>query len=283
MKFSIITPSFKQPQWLKLCLASVADQNWPGGVEHIVQDNCSGPETEQVVAQFPAAKIYSEKDAGMYDAVNRGFARATGDLFAYLNCDEQYLPGGLAAVAAFFAQHPEIDVLFADCVLIKPDGSYLCSRPALRPHYYHTKICHLNTFTAATFFRRKVFDAGHAFPSNYRDCADCAWVLGLMEKRIPFTALPAYTIAFTDTGDNMNLKPNAVREHREIRDSAPAWARALQPWWVAQHRVRKWLAGAYSLKPFTYEVFTAQNPAARTPFRVDQPTSVWWDRLSLAR
>ncbi len=283
MKFSIVTPSFKQPHWLRLCLASVADQKWDGGVEHIVQDNCSGPETAQVVAAFPSARLVSEKDNGMYDAVNRGFARATGDIFAYLNCDEQYLPGGLAAVARYFEQHPDIDVLFADCVLVREDGSYLCSRPALRPHYYHTKICHLNTFTASTFFRRTVFDAGHVFPANYRDCADCAWVLGLMEKKIPFTTLPAYTSAFTDTGDNMNLKPNAVREYREIRDSAPAWARALQPFWVWQHKLRKGLSGAYSLKPFTYEIYTAQSPVARVAFPVDKPTSVWWGRVSLSR
>ncbi len=283
MKFSIVTPSFKQPQWLRLCLASVADQAYSGGIEHIVQDNCSGPETEAAVAAFPNAVLVSEKDKGMYDAVNRGFARATGDIFAYLNCDEQYLPGGLAAVADFFAQHPDIDVVFGDCVLVKGNGSYLCSRPALRPHYYHTKICHLNTFTAATFFRRKVFDSGHIFPTQYRDCADCAWVLGLMEKKIPFATLPVYTSAFTDTGDNMNLKENAMREYREIRDSAPAWARAIKPFWVWQHKARKLLFGAYSLKPFTYSIFTLEQPDKRIAFPVANPTSVWWGRVSLGR
>jgi glycosyltransferase involved in cell wall biosynthesis len=255
VKFSIVTPSFKQPQWLRLCLASVADQNWPGGVEHIVQDN----------------------------AVNRGFARATGDIFAYLNCDEQYLPGGLAAVATFFEQHPEIDVVFGDCVLVKADGSYLCSRPALYPHYYHTKICHLNTFTAATFFRRKVFEAGHVFPTKYRDCADCAWVLELMETKVPFATLPVTTSAFTDTGDNMNLKENAMREYREIRDSAPAWACAIKPVWVLQHKIRKFFAGAYTLKPFNYAIFTLETSDRRSVFQVSNPTSVWWGRVSLGR
>ena len=283
MKFSIVTPSFKQPQWLRLCLASVADQQCEGGVEHIVHDNCSGPEVEAVVAGFPGAKLYSEKDKGMYDAVNRGLARATGDILAYLNCDEQYLPGGLAAVAKFFDENPSIDVVFGDCVLVKSDGSYLCSRPALSPHYYHTKICHLNTFTAATFFRRRVFDSGHAFSTQLRDLADCAWVLGLIEKKIPFATLPVYTSAFTDTGDNMNLKPNAVREFQELRASAPGWARALTSFWVFQHKVRKWMAGAYSLKPFTYSIYTLENTTKRTDIRVDKPTSVWWGRVSLGR
>src|SRR5271165_5451240 len=115
MKFSIITPSFRSSAWLKLCIASVADQE---GVrlEHIVQDSCSDDGTQDWLPQDPRVKAIVEKDAGMYDAVNRGFRRATGDILAYLNCDEQYLPGALAAVAAFFAAHPEVDVALAGSV-----------------------------------------------------------------------------------------------------------------------------------------------------------------------
>ncbi len=185
-------------------------------------------------------------------------------------------------MARFFDQHPDIDVVFADCVLVKADGSYLCSRAALRPLYYHTRICHLNTFTAATFFRRRVFEAV-VFPTRYRDCADCAWVLQLIDRKIPLATLPFSTSAFTDTGDNMNLKPNAMREYREIRDAAPGWARALTPFWLLQHKVRKWLAGAYALKPFTYSIYTLENPNVRRSFAVAKPTSVWWGRVSLDR
>ena len=88
LKFSIITPSYKNSDWLKLCIASVADQQ---GVEleHIVQDSCSDDGTQTWLPHDPRVKAYIEKDAGMYDAVNRGYRRATGDILAYLNCDEQ--------------------------------------------------------------------------------------------------------------------------------------------------------------------------------------------------
>jgi glycosyltransferase involved in cell wall biosynthesis len=101
MNFSIITPSFRNSAWLKLCIASVADQQ---GVEleHIVQDSCSDDGTGDWLPNDPRVKAFIEKDAGMYDAVNRGYRRATGDILAYLNCDEQYLPGALAAVKSFF-------------------------------------------------------------------------------------------------------------------------------------------------------------------------------------
>jgi len=98
VQFSIVTPSFRNSTWLKLCIASVADQQ---GVEleHIVQDSCSDDGTQDWLPRDPRVKAFIEKDAGMYDAVNRGFRRAAGDILAYLNCDEQYLPGGLATIA----------------------------------------------------------------------------------------------------------------------------------------------------------------------------------------
>src|SRR6516225_10353465 len=121
MKFSIVTPSFKNSEWLKLCIASVADQQ---GVEleHIVQDSCSDDGTGDWLPHDSRVKAFIEKDGGMYDAVNRGYRRATGDILAYLNCDEQYLPGALATVGKFFESNPEVDVVFGDCVIVDAKG-----------------------------------------------------------------------------------------------------------------------------------------------------------------
>src|SRR5579864_8457246 len=101
MNFSIVTPSFRSSRWLKLCIASVADQ---AGVEfeHIVQDAGSDDGTLEWLPHDTRVRAYVEKDSGMYDAINRGYRRAKGDLLAYLNCDEQYLPGALQKVRDFF-------------------------------------------------------------------------------------------------------------------------------------------------------------------------------------
>jgi hypothetical protein len=87
--------------------------------------------------------------------------------------------------------------------------------------------------------------------------------------------LPAFTTAFTDTGENMNLKPNAVREKAELYADAPALARALRPVVVLHHRLRRLLAGHYFAPPFTYSIYTATSPAARVSFPVDRPTGVF--------
>src|ERR1017187_9697678 len=116
MKFSIITPSFRNSAWLKLCIASVADQ---AGVEleHIVQDSCSDDGTQDWLPQDRRVKAFIEKDGGMYDAINRGYRRAQGDILAHLNCDEQYLPGTLKHVQNFFEAHPDVEAIFAGAVV----------------------------------------------------------------------------------------------------------------------------------------------------------------------
>jgi glycosyltransferase involved in cell wall biosynthesis len=77
LKISIVTPSYKQLSWLKLCAASIADQQGVT-VEHIIQDACSGPELEEWVRQNTSARLVVERNANMYDGVNRGLRRATG-------------------------------------------------------------------------------------------------------------------------------------------------------------------------------------------------------------
>jgi hypothetical protein len=94
-------------------------------LEHIVQDAGSDDGTLDWLRDDPRVRAFVEKDQGMYDAINRGFRRATGDIFAWLNCDEQYLPGALRSVTAFFDSHPAVDVLFGDVVMVDAEGRYL--------------------------------------------------------------------------------------------------------------------------------------------------------------
>ncbi|MGH2568127.1 MAG: glycosyltransferase, partial [Bacteroidota bacterium] len=133
MKFSIITPSFRSSSWLKLCIASVADQQ---GVvlEHIIQDACSDDGTQDWLSYDRRVRAFVEKDDGMYDAINRGFQRAEGDILAYLNCDEQYLPGALKIVCDFLEKHSEVDVLLAGTIVVDRNGCYICHRASLIPH-----------------------------------------------------------------------------------------------------------------------------------------------------
>src|SRR4029079_2177761 len=122
LHISIVTPSYRQVSYLRRCAMSVADQSGSFAHDHIVQDGGGGVEFEAWSKGQRVAQVFSEPDDGMYDAINRGFRKANGDILAWLNCDEQYLPGALAKVADWFERHPSKDILFGDVILAAPDG-----------------------------------------------------------------------------------------------------------------------------------------------------------------
>lgn len=279
MRFSIVTPSFRNSDWLRLCVASVADQEGIE-VEHIVQDSCSDDGTQDWLPQDPRVQAYIEKDQGMYDAVNRGFRRASGDLLAYLNCDEQYLPGALAAVADFFERNPQADACVADTVIVDAQGQYLCHRLGLAPGRNSTWV-RFPVLTSAFFLRRRVVhEMGLYFDTRWRDLGDVFYVMELLRRGVRFGVLPAFTSVFTDTGENMNLKPNAIREKAEKRAMTPRWIRATWPLWVLAHRWRTWQRGAYTLPPFDYSLFTRESPDQRVRRAVQKPTAWWPGRVT---
>jgi glycosyltransferase involved in cell wall biosynthesis len=278
MKFSIITPSFRNSNWLKLCIASVADQQ---GVEfeHIVQDSCSDDGTQDWLPCDTRVKAFIEKDGGMYDAVNRGYRRATSDILAYLNCDEQYLPGALAAVRKFFETNPKVEVALAGTIVTDGAGKYMCHRHSMTPHTQHLWF-RFPVLTSSVFIRRKVIhERGLFFDTRWRDLGDFHWMRALMKNKVPMKVCDAFTSVFADTGENMNLKPNAIREKAETDAMTPGWVRFLKPVWIAHHRVRRLAAGHFSLKPASYEIYTLQNPERRVTIDVPKPTAVWWNRL----
>jgi glycosyltransferase involved in cell wall biosynthesis len=278
MDFSIITPSFRNSQWLKLCIASVADQ--PGvSLEHIVQDSCSDDGTQDWLPRDPRVKAIIEKDQGMYDAVNRGHRRAAGDILAYLNCDEQYLPGALQAVSDFFEAHPHIEVALAGTIVTDGDGKYICHRHSMVPDPRHIWF-RFPVLTSSVFIRRKVIhERGIFFDTRWRDLGDFHWMLALMKNQVPMAVCDSFTSAFADTGENMNLKPNALREKAGTDKMMPAWLRPFKPFWILSHRLRRYRAGHFNLGPASYAIYTRQSPEHRVEFQVAKPTAVWWNRL----
>ena len=271
MRFSIIPPSYRQSNWLKLCVASVADQGV--AAEHIVQDAVSDDDTLDWLRQDSRVKAFVEKDAGMYDAVNRGLQRATGDILAYLNCDEQYLPGTLAMVGEFFDRHPAVDVLFGNIIMVDEHGAYLSHRKVQVPLKFHTWTCHLSTLSCAMFFRRRiVFEFKELFDPAWRDAGDAEWMLRLLKRGVRMASLNHFTSTFAQTGANMSAGANARSENRRLAQSAPGWVRTAKPLIILHHRLRRLFSGSYVQGPFAYSIYTPASPQQRVVHQVDQPT-----------
>ena len=350
MRFTIVTPSFNQLDWLELCIASVADQQGVEFVEHIVQDagtlgieefarrlgadfyrdgkrvdqlaslrvspsrgaqlgaQCSvngesvgadggnveecegmkvgkrksGSAEEQrhreggnVERKRYSLTIYSEKDAGMYDAVNRGLRKASGEICAYLNCDEQYLPGTLCWVADFFGKAGNVEVLFGDVITVAPSGEALCHRRASLPHPWHVMVAQLPIFTAATFFRSEIVKKGLLFPDGWRDLGDAVWAIELHRRGVRCCVGRRFFSTFTYTGENMNLQPNARAERVRLADSAPWVAKIFSMPIIWTHRILKWFSGAYQRENLSYEIWCGSSRNQRTRFDCNGLSWTW--------
>jgi glycosyltransferase involved in cell wall biosynthesis len=311
MKFSIITPSHNQLDWLRLCIASVRDQILPPSaldprlstpsIEHIIQD-AGTPGIEDLArelgAEFhrngqpvfqanpsvllhqsssigsaAALKIFSEPDAGMYDAVNRGLARATGDFCAYLNCDDQYLPDTLATVAEFFKNHPTTEMIFGDAIVVDPDGHYLCTRMVTLPGEWHTQVHTLSIFTAATFFRRTLVTKNKIhFRPEWKIIGDAVWILDHLHARTRMALLRRAAATATETGENLILSEKTRAESHRFHSQAPAPAKAVKSALILQHRLKRLLRGSYRPPAQPYAIYTKTNPTHRTTFTPKSPT-----------
>lgn len=106
---SLVTPSFNQAEFIGAMFASVAAQEYPR-LQHVVVDGGSSDGTAEVIARHRDRLSWScsERDRGMYDAINKGFARTDGEIMGWLNSDDLLLPGALRAVGGIFAQFPDI-------------------------------------------------------------------------------------------------------------------------------------------------------------------------------
>lgn len=282
MKFSVVTPSFRSSSWLKLCIASVADQE---GVsfEHLVQDACSDDGTQDWLPHDGRVKACIEKDQGMYDAINRGLRRASGEILSYLNADEQYLPGALAAVGRAFDRKPELDILLADSVVVDERGQFICCRKSLVP-WALLAWTFVPMTTASLFFRRRLLDEYNLFfDTRWRGIGDVMWMRDALRLKLRIGVLRRYTSAFTETGDNLSLKPSFLRERQLTVRMRPWWAHWFR-WPLHQvHRFRALVNGIYWERPFTYSIYTREHPERRTDFFVAKPTAIWWQRHAQAK
>src|SRR5258706_6083465 len=128
-RISIVTPSFNQAAYVDATIRSVLDQRYPN-LEYIVVDGGSTDGSVDIIRRYEDRLTYwvSEPDRGQADAINKGLARATGEIRAYLNSDDLYLPGALLRVAAEYRAHPDADIICGVCRVIDEHGRMVGQR-----------------------------------------------------------------------------------------------------------------------------------------------------------
>jgi len=120
-RLSVVTPSYNQGQFLEQTILSVLTQD-ERPFEYIVVDGGSTDGSVDIIRRYQSQLTHwtSEKDRGQVHAINKGLARATGDIFAFINSDDVYLPGAFAAALAHFDRQPRCDWLCGDTIMFGP-------------------------------------------------------------------------------------------------------------------------------------------------------------------
>ena len=179
----MITVCFNSAATIEDTLRSVAEQTHPD-VEHIVVDGKSSDNTMAIVDRYRAglAKVVSEPDCGVYDAMNKGIALASGDVVGFLNADDVFADAtALESVAAAF-DAPDVDACYADLVYVDKNDTGRVVRYWKSNEYRHG-LCRKGWMPAhPTFYvRRRVFEQYGGFDLQYPRQSDFELTLRLLE------------------------------------------------------------------------------------------------------
>jgi GT2 family glycosyltransferase len=194
---SIVTPSYEQGGYLGRTIYSVLNQNYPR-LEYFVQDGGSSDETREVLERFDGSLNgwASEPDAGQADAINRGFAHTSGEIMAYLNSDDLLLPGSLAYVARYFAEHPDVDAVYGHRILIDEHDRQIGAW-VLPPHDDATLTVADYIPQETLFWRRELWErAGGRIDASFKFALDWDLLLRFREARARMVRLPRFLGAF---------------------------------------------------------------------------------------
>lgn len=273
-EISIVTPSFNMLHFLKQNVASVADQEGVK-VEHLVIDAVSTDGTVEWLMENPHVTCFSEKDAGMYDALNKGFGRARGRIIGHLNADEQYLPGVLQFVKRYFDDHPEVDFIVGNFLVVDANGQLLACRRSFTPKWVYFFSNYLYTMTCTTFYRENVVKTVK-FDIKYRSVADMIYVYNVLRQGFKGAYVDSYIATFTDTGLNLSLDKISKEERARYLLELPVWYRLLMPIYHWLFYIDRWLHGSFKReKQIAYSIYKQSGDKTRLETIVVRPPSRW--------
>lgn len=189
---SIITPSLNQGRFIEQTIASVLKQTYRN-IEYIVMDGGSTDNTIDVIKKYakdPRMKWFSQKDDGQYDAVNRGFTLASGDVLGWINADDVYTNDTLAKVSAVFQNYPNVEIVYGRLFSFKTERKTLRKLFCRNFSYkWLRRYCYTNP--SATFIRKSVIQKDRLLIDiSVPTYGDWDWFLRMAEHGKKFHYLP---------------------------------------------------------------------------------------------
>ena len=182
-KISVVVPSYNQGQFIERTILSILNQNYPN-TELIVVDGGSSDDTLSVISRYEnyITSWESEPDNGQCDALNKGFAKATGEICAWQNSDDIYLPGAFHLAAKIFRDNPGISVLYGNWYSIDSDDCIFDVHYALKPRMPHAPFENMDAYNQTIFWRRDSLGNSQWFDVNLHQLMDTDLVFQLLFK-----------------------------------------------------------------------------------------------------
>lgn len=207
---SIITPSFNQAQFLRRTMESVLSQDYRN-LEYILIDGGSTDGSLDILRDYAGRLAFWESipDQGQTDAINKGFAKASGKYLAWLNSDDVYQPGAITEAVEYLESNPEVGMVYGDCTFIDADDNPIGIFPAAQTDYRRLRRGYVHIPQQASFFRTDLWrEVGPLDPSFYFAMDYDLWVR--LAKVAPLAYLPGHVWAsFRLHGDAKTIAADA--------------------------------------------------------------------------
>ena len=223
-KITIVTPSYNQAAFLERTILSVLNQNYPN-LEYIVIDGGSTDGSIEIIKKYEKYLAYwvSEPDEGQSDAINKGFKKSTGQILAWLNSDDTYLPDALVTVAKYFESYPEIDVFLGDIYKIDENDAILRELREVTFNKNALIFGAHNINQQATFWKRDIFSKIGELRTNLYFYMDGYVLLNFVKLSAQFKHIQYFLSNFrqhcdskTQTGRKYFFEYEAI--HKELFD-----------------------------------------------------------------
>ncbi len=234
MKFSIVTISFNQAEYLERAIQSVLSQAGAQTgveVEYIVVDPGSTDGSREIIERYrkDITRIIFEKDNGPSDGLNKGFAVATGDWFGYINSDDYYLPGGLKKAAAAATRWPEAGAVVGDGYIVDRNDKTIRKAFSKRVSVNAVRYDCAFALQQATFYRAEVFRALGGFKIGNRTSWDGEFLANMAMAGYPIRnidqeigAFRIHDLSITGSGQFGSAYQKDAKRVREMALGRPA-------------------------------------------------------------
>jgi glycosyltransferase involved in cell wall biosynthesis len=218
-KISIVTPSYNQGKFLEETIISILNQNYPN-LEFIIMDGGSDDNSRDIIEKYKNRLSYwvSEPDNGQADALSRGFQKSTGDILAYINSDDYYIPGSLMKIADIFLRNPFVQWVVGQGYLIDEYGNLMKKRkypPITMNNMLYLENC---VFQPATFWRRDLYYFVGGINPKYSFSFDYDLFLRLLENSPPHIIKDEIAVfRIHSNSKTTSISSTGVKEHSLIR------------------------------------------------------------------